>query len=92
MQSGADLSRLAQGSGSHGQRRDWRRVRAITIRADATDEDQVAQTVKETRRALGRIDILLNMASIYLNTPDPNDDTFSPGEPGSHRGSLSLVL
>jgi 3-oxoacyl-[acyl-carrier protein] reductase len=46
-------------------------VRAITIRADATDEDQIAAAVKETHRALGRIDILLNMASIYLSTPDP---------------------
>ena len=34
-------------------------VRAITIRADATDEDQIAAAVKETHRALGRIDILL---------------------------------
>jgi NAD(P)-dependent dehydrogenase (short-subunit alcohol dehydrogenase family) len=46
-------------------------VRAVTIRADATDEDQVAQAVKETHRVLGRIDILLNMASNYLQTPDP---------------------
>jgi NAD(P)-dependent dehydrogenase (short-subunit alcohol dehydrogenase family) len=46
-------------------------VRAVVIRADATQEDQVAEAVKETHRALGRIDILLNMASIYLSTPDP---------------------
>ena len=48
-------------------------VRAITIRADVTDEDQIATAVKETHRALTRIDILLNMASIYLSTPDPNE-------------------
>jgi NAD(P)-dependent dehydrogenase (short-subunit alcohol dehydrogenase family) len=54
-------------------------VRAITIRADATDEDQIAQAVKETHRALGRIDILLNMASIYLNTPNPNERDWSGG-------------
>ena len=52
-------------------------VRAITIRADATDEDQIAAAVKETHRALGRIDILLNMASIYLSTPDPNEADWS---------------
>jgi NAD(P)-dependent dehydrogenase (short-subunit alcohol dehydrogenase family) len=46
-------------------------VRGITVRADATDEDQVAAAIKETDRALGRIDILLNMASIYLSTPEP---------------------
>jgi NAD(P)-dependent dehydrogenase (short-subunit alcohol dehydrogenase family) len=52
-------------------------VRAITLRADATDEDQIAQAVKETHRQLGRIDILLNMASIYVNTPDPNEADWS---------------
>jgi NAD(P)-dependent dehydrogenase (short-subunit alcohol dehydrogenase family) len=38
-------------------------VRAIAIRADATDEDQIVRAVQETHRELGRIDILLNMAS-----------------------------
>jgi NAD(P)-dependent dehydrogenase (short-subunit alcohol dehydrogenase family) len=49
------------------------RVRAITIQADATDEDQIAAAVEETHRTLGRIDILVNMASVYLSTPDPNE-------------------
>src|SRR5262249_41986850 len=48
-------------------------VREITIRADVTDEDQIAAAVKETHRTLARIDFLLNMASIYLGTPDPNE-------------------
>jgi NAD(P)-dependent dehydrogenase (short-subunit alcohol dehydrogenase family) len=52
-------------------------VRAITVRADATDEDQVAAAVTETERALGRIDILLNMASIYLSTPEPKQADWS---------------
>jgi NAD(P)-dependent dehydrogenase (short-subunit alcohol dehydrogenase family) len=52
-------------------------VRAITVHADATDEEQVAQAVNETYRALGRIDILLNMASIYLNTPKPSESDWS---------------
>jgi NAD(P)-dependent dehydrogenase (short-subunit alcohol dehydrogenase family) len=36
-------------------------VRAITIQADATDEDQVLPAVQQTYRELGRIDILLNV-------------------------------
>ena len=52
-------------------------VRAITIRADATDEDQVAAAVRETNHVLGRIDILLNMASSYLHTPDPTEADWS---------------
>ena len=52
-------------------------VRAITVRADATDEDQIAAAVKETHRALGRIDILLNMASVYMSTPDPKEADWS---------------
>lgn len=52
-------------------------VRAITIRADATNEDRIAQAVKETYSAFGRINILLNMASIYLSTPDPNESDWS---------------
>jgi NAD(P)-dependent dehydrogenase (short-subunit alcohol dehydrogenase family) len=52
-------------------------VRAITIRADATAEDQIAEAVKETHRMLGHIDILLNMASVYLHTPTPNEADWS---------------
>jgi NAD(P)-dependent dehydrogenase (short-subunit alcohol dehydrogenase family) len=52
-------------------------VRATAVRADVTDEDQIAAAVKETHRALGRIDILLNMASIYLSTPDPKEADWS---------------
>jgi NAD(P)-dependent dehydrogenase (short-subunit alcohol dehydrogenase family) len=52
-------------------------VRAITIQADATDEDEITAAVEETHRTLGRIDILVNMASIYLSTPDPNKADWS---------------
>jgi NAD(P)-dependent dehydrogenase (short-subunit alcohol dehydrogenase family) len=52
-------------------------VRAIAIRADATDEHQITEAVRETHRALGRIDILLNMASVYLSTPEPNEVDWS---------------
>jgi NAD(P)-dependent dehydrogenase (short-subunit alcohol dehydrogenase family) len=52
-------------------------VRAVTIQADATDKDQVARAVNEAHRALGRIDILLNMASTYVSTPDPREADWS---------------
>lgn len=52
-------------------------VRAITIRADATDEDQIVRAVQETHRELGGIHILLNMASIYLSTPEPEEADWS---------------
>src|SRR5579863_2447023 len=46
-------------------------VRALTRRADATDEAQIIAAVNETARTLGRLDILVNMASTYIRTPDP---------------------
>ena len=46
-------------------------VRAITVQADVTDEDQIAAAVQETHRALGRMDILINMAAVYKSTPNP---------------------
>jgi NAD(P)-dependent dehydrogenase (short-subunit alcohol dehydrogenase family) len=52
-------------------------VRAVTIQADATDKDQVARAVSEAHRWLGRIDILLNMASTYVSTPDPREADWS---------------
>jgi NAD(P)-dependent dehydrogenase (short-subunit alcohol dehydrogenase family) len=52
-------------------------VRAITLQADATDEDQIAAAIEQTRRTLEHIDILVNMASVYLSTPDPNQADWS---------------
>jgi 3-oxoacyl-[acyl-carrier protein] reductase len=52
-------------------------VQAITVRADATEKDQVAAAVKEAPRALARIDILVNMASVYLSTPKPDEADWS---------------
>jgi len=46
-------------------------VRALTLRADATDEAQIIAAVTEATRTLGRLDILINMASTYIRTPDP---------------------
>lgn len=47
-------------------------VSATVLRADATDEDQIDAAVRETVRSLGRLDILINMAGVYVNTPNPS--------------------
>jgi NAD(P)-dependent dehydrogenase (short-subunit alcohol dehydrogenase family) len=52
-------------------------VRAITLQADATDEEQIAAAIEQTRQTLEHIDILVNMASVYLSTPDPNEADWS---------------
>ena len=44
-------------------------VRAVVIRADATDEAQVAAAVSQAEQELGRLDILVNLASTYERTP-----------------------
>lgn len=44
-------------------------VQAETLRADATDEAGVAAAVAQAARTLGRLDILINMASTYVRTP-----------------------
>src|SRR5262245_16646249 len=44
-------------------------VEACTVRADATDESQVAAAVAQAERTFGRLDILINMASTYVKTP-----------------------
>jgi len=52
-------------------------VDAIVLRADATDEAQVAAAVTETAQKLGRLDILINMASTYVKTPSPGTKDWS---------------
>lgn len=39
--------------------------RAFTVQADVTDADAVAHAVDQTLKALGRVDVLVNMASLY---------------------------
>ena len=50
---------------------------SLTIRADATDDEQVAAAIEKTRNWLGRLDILINMASIYVSTPNPTEADWS---------------
>ena len=48
-------------------------VAAIAIKADARNPDQIEAAVTETVRSLGRLDILINMASTYTKTPNPTE-------------------
>jgi NAD(P)-dependent dehydrogenase (short-subunit alcohol dehydrogenase family) len=52
-------------------------VKAAVLRADAVDESQVRAAVAETVKALDRIDILINMASLYVKTPNPTGSDWS---------------
>ncbi|HJW68932.1 MAG TPA: SDR family oxidoreductase, partial [Candidatus Binatia bacterium] len=44
-------------------------VRTAVLHADVTDEAQVAAAVRDAERELGRLDILVNLASTYQQTP-----------------------
>lgn len=46
---------------------------SIAIHADAADQEQVAAAIEKTRGSLGGLDILINMASIYVQTPNPTE-------------------
>ena len=46
-------------------------VRTLVVQADATDEAQIRSAIKPTAQALGRLDILINMASTYIRTLEP---------------------
>jgi NAD(P)-dependent dehydrogenase (short-subunit alcohol dehydrogenase family) len=46
-------------------------VPATVIRADATNEADIEAAVGGAANTLGRLDILINMASIYVKTPNP---------------------
>jgi len=44
-------------------------VRTVVLRADVTDEAQVGAAVRQAEQVLGRLDILVNLASTYERTP-----------------------
>lgn len=46
-------------------------VNAIALAADARNEAEIEAAVQETAKSLGRLDILINMASTYVKTPNP---------------------
>ena len=54
-----------------------RGVKSLAVPADLADADQAERAVSETVRVLGRLDVLVNMASIYKKTPF---DTLKPAD------------
>jgi len=48
-------------------------VNAIAVQADVRQPDQIEAAVNETVKSLGRLDILVNMASTYIKTPNPTE-------------------
>ena len=52
-------------------------VKAAVLHADAADESQVRAAVAEAEKSLGRLDILINMASLYVKTPNPTGSDWS---------------
>jgi NAD(P)-dependent dehydrogenase (short-subunit alcohol dehydrogenase family) len=52
-------------------------VKATVLRADATNETEIAAAVSETVKLLGRLDILINMAAVYQKTPNPDGPLWS---------------
>jgi NAD(P)-dependent dehydrogenase (short-subunit alcohol dehydrogenase family) len=48
-------------------------VDAIAVQGDARKADQIEAVVNETVKSLGRLDILVNMASTYIKTPNPTE-------------------
>jgi NAD(P)-dependent dehydrogenase (short-subunit alcohol dehydrogenase family) len=52
-------------------------VKTTVLRADATNETEIVVAVNETVKALGRLDILINMAAVYQRTPNPDGAKWS---------------
>ncbi|MGO9605307.1 MAG: SDR family oxidoreductase [Candidatus Binataceae bacterium] len=54
-------------------------VQALALQAEATDRNQIAAVVNAAIESLGRLDILINMAAVYKETPNPTaaDWTFA---------------
>lgn len=44
-------------------------TRSLTLKADLTRENQVKNVVQNVKKQFGRLDILVNMASVYEQTP-----------------------
>lgn len=57
-----DADRLAAECSEHGRR-------VVVIQADVSEPDQCARLVDAAADALGRLDVLINMASVYRSVP-----------------------
>src|SRR5215213_6496084 len=60
--SAAEAERTAESVRERGRR-------AITVQADLADGQACSRVVMETARQLGRLDVLINMASVYRSLP-----------------------
>ena len=52
-------------------------VKSAVLRADATIESEITAAISEIDKSLGRLDILINLASIYVKTPSPDGASWS---------------
>jgi len=69
-------------------------VRAEVIQADATDEAQIVAAVRAAEERLGRLDVLVNLASTYDKTPLEGCDaaTFSAAMDANARSAFLFAL
>ena len=67
-------------------------VAATVIRADATREADIAAAVKEAAGTLGRLDILVNMASPYAKTPEPDSSDWDAAMNAIARGAFLFSI
>lgn len=67
-------------------------VGSVVIRADVTDEAQIKAAVSETVRALGRLDILINLASTYERTPSLDADAWSRSMDSNARSAFLFAI
>jgi NAD(P)-dependent dehydrogenase (short-subunit alcohol dehydrogenase family) len=67
-------------------------VAAAVIRADAAHEEQITAAVDETARALGRLDILVNLAGSYQRTPNPSAADWSSEMDANVRSAFFFAI
>ena len=67
-------------------------VAATVIHADATNEADVEAAVGGAARSLGRLDILINMVSIYTKTVNPTVTDWSSALDATARSTFSSPL
>ena len=67
-------------------------VAATTIHADATDEAQIKAAVSEAASTMGRLDILINLASGYERTPNPTMADWSGALDANARSAFLFAI
>jgi len=67
-------------------------VAAAVVPADATDQAQIEAAVSETVRVLGRLDILVNLASTYERTPNPGAVEWSSSIDSNARSAFLFAV